>query len=67
MAALTQAEIDATAAGLGPLAAVIDDTLRTTPVQLADEQGIADLVGALTVRVALHLGPLVTPPTKEVA
>jgi hypothetical protein len=41
---------------LAPLARTIADTVRDTPVRLASAEGAADLVAALTVRVAAYVG-----------
>ncbi|MFE9812346.1 NUDIX hydrolase [Streptomyces sp. NPDC005548] len=41
---------------LAPLARTIADTIRDTPVRLATMEGAADLVAALTVRVAAYVG-----------
>ncbi|MFD8866049.1 hypothetical protein ACFV1F_17020 [Streptomyces sp. NPDC059590] len=47
---------------LQPLAAVIERTLRTTPVQLGTPEGITDLTAALTTAVALYTARNVLPP-----
>ncbi|MEW1565766.1 NUDIX hydrolase [Streptomyces sp. NPDC093509] len=41
---------------LAPLARTIADTVRDTPVRLGTMEGAADLVAALTVRVAAYVG-----------
>lgn len=46
---------------LRPLAAVIERTLRTTPVQLGTAEGIADLTAALTIAVVLYTARHVLP------
>ncbi|MGW3428918.1 hypothetical protein ACWDHW_13320 [Streptomyces melanosporofaciens] len=47
---------------LQPLAAVIERTLRTTPVQLGTPEGITDLTAALTTAVAIYTARHVLPP-----
>ncbi|WP_432010153.1 hypothetical protein [Streptomyces cucumeris] len=47
---------------LRPLAAVIEQTLRATPVQLGAPEGITDLTAALTTAVALYTARHVLPP-----
>lgn len=41
---------------LAPLARTIADTVRDTPVRLGSPEGVADMVAALTVRVAAYVG-----------
>lgn len=43
-------------ATLGPLAQVIADTIRDTPIRLGQPDTTADLIGALTVHVAAYMG-----------
>ncbi|MER7815621.1 hypothetical protein [Streptomyces sp. NPDC096153] len=51
-----------TAAELAPLARVIARTLHDTPIHLGDPNAVPDLVGALTVAVAVYIGRDVLPP-----
>lgn len=46
---------------LQPLAAVVERTLRTTPVQLGTREGMADLTAALTIAVVLYTARHVLP------
>ncbi|MEU1800843.1 hypothetical protein [Streptomyces sp. NPDC019937] len=50
------------AEALRPLAAVIEQTLRATPVQLGTPEGITDLTAALTAAVAIYTARHVLPP-----
>lgn len=47
---------------LGPLAAVIARTIQETPIRLTGPDPAADLVVALTVRVAAYVGGILPPP-----
>ena len=47
---------------LAPLAHVIAKTLRDTPIRLGDPDTTPDLIGALTVAVAVYVGRDVLPP-----
>lgn len=47
---------DAELKPLAPLARTIAETVRDTPIRLATVEGAADLVAALTVRVAAYMG-----------
>lgn len=47
---------------LAPLARIIAETLRDTPLRLGAPDTTADLIGALTVKVAAYIGREVLPP-----
>ncbi|MDX3064014.1 hypothetical protein PV518_17795 [Streptomyces sp. ND04-05B] len=51
---------------LAPLARVIAETLRETPVRLGTPEGTADLTSMLTVKVAAYLGREVVPDDSQV-
>lgn len=47
---------------LAPLARVIANTLRDTPIRIGAPDTVPELVGALTVAVAAYIGREVLPP-----
>ncbi|MBT2508848.1 hypothetical protein J7I98_23765 [Streptomyces sp. ISL-98] len=49
-------------AELAPLARVIAKALRDTPIRLGDPDTTPELVGSLTVAVAVYIGREVLPP-----
>lgn len=61
-AARLEAEQARALAELAPLARVIAKTLHDTPVRLGSPDTTPDLIGALTVAVAVYIGREVLPP-----